>query len=92
MIDTEDPKQTIEGPGGLSLELDAGQIFPDDPGQGTPALCVLGKNTGTFWCSHDNAEVDDVALSDRQSEWLADLYDEVDAWLTFHTRRIKANG
>jgi len=37
------PKQTLKGPEGLIIKLDSDQIFPDDPGQGTPAMVIQRK-------------------------------------------------
>lgn len=36
---------------GWSLELDSTEIYPDDPGAGTPALVVAPDGSaGTYWC------------------------------------------
>lgn len=52
-------KKTLTGPTGLSLELDSEEIYPADPGRGTPAIVVLrqGKKelgTATFYCANVN--------------------------------------
>jgi hypothetical protein len=88
-IDIEDPEQTLEGPEGLTLELSAKQIFPDDPGQGTPCLCCYLGQTGTYNCVSDQGAVDDEPLSGEQIAWINDIYSEVDEWLTYHVRRIR---
>lgn len=51
---------TFKGPEGLRLELDAGQIFPEDPGQGTPVLVVLANgDSGTYGCVTSEGETCD---------------------------------
>lgn len=40
--------KTLSGPQGIRIELDSAQIFPDDPGQGTPAMVHLGRESCTF--------------------------------------------
>lgn len=52
-------KRTIHGPKGYRLELDQGEVFFDDPGQGTPALVYDAKgNSGTYWCVMGEAEIE----------------------------------
>jgi hypothetical protein len=74
--------ETIHGPGGIRIELDSAEIFPDDPGQGTPAIVHLGKASATFWCAVDQGELADgdghVTLSSKHLEWLASQSDRVD--------------
>lgn len=73
----------LVGPGGLRLVLDTTQVFPDDPGAGTPAMVYLSKPhaSATFWCAVDTGECDDVRLSDTQCRWLQEQYDEVNDFL-----------
>jgi hypothetical protein len=42
-------RKTLTGPEGIRLELDSAEIFPDDPGQGTPAMVYLGNHSATYW-------------------------------------------
>ena len=67
------------GPGGIKLVLDTTQVFPDDPGAGTPAMVYInkGQDSATFWCAVDTGECDDVRLSDKQCKWLQAQYDDV---------------
>jgi hypothetical protein len=81
-------KQTIKGPGGLKIELDADEIFPDDPGQGTPILVSLPEGgeryTATYNCAVSENEVDGIYLNDDQIDFLQNLDCELDNWLTHH--------
>ncbi len=70
----------IKGPGGIQLVLDSSQVFPDDPGNGTPALIEKVKGgrvvaTSTYNCALGEGVLDggrdgDVTLTDAQLEWL----------------------
>jgi len=68
--------KTLNGPGGLTIELDSAQIFPDDPGQGTPAMVyLLGGAEATYWWAADNGSLytndgRDIELSSQQCNWL----------------------
>ena len=65
---------TKYGPGGLRVEFDASEIFPDDPGQGTPVLVCLGRETASFCCALNEGEVGGcIRLSSDQIEFLASL-------------------
>lgn len=82
-------KMKLRGPG-LVIELDAEQIFPDDPGQGTPALVVLPSgDTATFNCASSEGECDGTQLTPAQCAWLNQQEDAVDSFITAHTRRIR---
>jgi hypothetical protein len=61
------------GPGGIRVEFDATQIFPDDPGQGTPVLVCLGRETATFCSALNFGEVDSTQLSPEQTAFLVSL-------------------
>ncbi len=72
-------KQTLEGPGGLTLELDPAEVFPDDPGAGTPALVVwkgpYGEEfTATLAYAADMGHLDGkyffYELTPEQRDWL----------------------
>lgn len=63
--------RVLHGPDGIKLELDQTEVYPDDPGQGTPALVILKTGqTATFWCADEQGEVDGIPLSNQQKEWL----------------------
>lgn len=64
---------TKTGPNGLRVEFDATEIYPDDPGQGTPVLVCLGRETATFCCALNEGEVDGIRLSQAQIAFLESL-------------------
>jgi hypothetical protein len=82
-------KKTLTGPGGLRIVLDSAQIFPDDPGNGTPAMVHLdrkGDATYHFACGEGilYGRDGDVELSATQLNWLAAQEDAVAAFLEAH--------
>ena len=87
---TNKSNQIIKGPGGLVLELDARQIFPNDPGLGTPALLSLEGCTATFWCALNECEVEFISLTAAQQTWLDSLEDAVNSWHMAWTNRVRA--
>lgn len=70
--------------------LDESEVFPDDPGNGTPALVIapFGRGTATYDCACDNGEVDGPSgitpLSRAQCEWLnsREVVDTVEKFYT----------
>lgn len=76
-------RNTIKFPGKtMWVEMDIEQIFPDDPGMGTPVLVVLNSGeTGTWNCVTSTGEVEGVILSDEQKEWLASITPAVEHWM-----------
>lgn len=80
-------KKSFRGPGGLLVSLDRSQVFPKDPGMGTPAMVYLpfGKGSATYYCAADTGEVEDEPLTPRQGQWLNDIADEVYAFLKVET-------
>lgn len=83
-------KHTLKGPGGITLELDSNQIFPNDPGQGTPALVVWPNgNTGTFYCvTAEGENVEGDRLTDEQARWLNSQEESVDLFIESMGREI----
>lgn len=81
-------KKILNGPSGVKIVLDSNQIFPDDPGQGTPALVVKGEFTSTYNCASSEGELDCGAyrLTDAELDWLQseEIYNQVDDFLTQH--------
>lgn len=84
--------KTLTGPGGLTVVLDSREIFPDDPGQGTPAMVNLDsrKASATFNCAWNEGTLSrddggEVPLTISQSRWLDEIGDEVDAFIAEHT-------
>jgi hypothetical protein len=89
-ININAPKQTLRGPDGIKLELDANEVYPHDPGMGTPALLTLKSgDTVTFACALDTGEAENETLTGAQQDWLAKLADGVDNWLTVQVQVIK---
>ncbi len=71
----------MHGPG-VQIELDESQVFPEDPGQGTPALVKIGAKTGTFWCVLETGEIGcDTPVSMAHQRWLARQEEAVTEWL-----------
>lgn len=73
------PKQTIRGPGGIKLTLDASEIYPDNPGEGTPMLIEYKDETMTLNCAEDNA--DELGCNDVQIKWIHGICNAANDWL-----------
>jgi len=81
-------KQTLVCPtdSRYRIELDASEIYPDDPGNGTPAM-VYGPTgaSGTYECVLDNGEMDShsgaVEVPPSVQRWLDDMFDHVSDFL-----------
>lgn len=58
----EAPPTVLKGPGGIKLVLDVREVFPDDPGNGTPALVTYGTS---FSASYECATNEEELTSDR---------------------------
>ena len=83
--------QKIKGPGGLQLVLDSSQVFPDDPGNGTPVIVekLTGRNkvvaSSTYNCALGEGVLEghygghDYTLTDEQIDWLHSQDAVVDA-------------
>lgn len=76
--------------GNLVVRLDRDEVFPDDPGQGTPAIVEWngadGQFTATYWCAMGEGELLNSRghvkkLTDAQLEWLDGLNQEIDEFL-----------
>ena len=91
------PKQTLHGPSGLRIELDASEIFPDDPGAGTPAMVYRNKGlcdecSGTFGCVIETGEFINVAgdgdpfTTGDEASWLETKRQFVDDFITTHSK------
>ena len=61
---------------------DETQIYPTDPGQGTPTMVYWGKLSGTFNCCVNEGEIDGQPLPEEVVSWLRDIEELVDDWLT----------
>ena len=51
-------RTTMKGPGGWRLVLDPSEVFPSDPGRGTPAMVESpdGGCASTYWAAMDTGE------------------------------------
>lgn len=61
--------------GRLTLTLDRSQVFPDDPGNGTPAVVSAGRYSSTYWAATGESELlgdgdDVIGLSPAELRWL----------------------
>ena len=76
-------KTTIAGPEGYSIDLDPSQIFPDNPGEGTPAIVYSKgwKRSASYWCAVETGEVDGVEISPKVVAWLEDLEGTIEAMM-----------
>lgn len=73
--------KTLLGPRGIQIDLDRGEVFPDDPGNGTPALVKYRGYTATYWCAWETGEVDGVNLPPTALEWLSKQDKKINAFL-----------
>jgi hypothetical protein len=90
-INLNSKKQTLRGPDGIKLELDAAEVYPNNPGMGTPALLTLPSGeTGTFNCAYEIGEAGGKALTQDQSTWLEEIAEAVNQWLSNQVR-VAAN-
>jgi len=64
------------GLGGLFIQLDASQIYPNDPGRGCPALVYRGGCSATFCCASNEGELSNDESGDTERLGVDDL-----AWL-----------
>ena len=90
-IDFSLAEQIIRGPYGVRLELDAREIYSSDPGMGTPRLVLWNHESMTLDCALDNLadiapESADAERVQAVADWLSDMSDAADAWLTYWTR------
>jgi hypothetical protein len=70
-------ERSLRGPGGVLLRLDTAEVFPDDPGSGTPAIVELpfGGGSATYDAALGGAA--DFELTERQVRWLDEQETEV---------------
>lgn len=77
---------------GLRVELDRSQVFPDNPGLGTPEMvymCGHLKCGSTLTCAQDTGELigsaadesDSYHLTPEQQDWLQSIDKEVEDFL-----------
>ncbi len=80
--------KTIKGPNGLRIELDKGQVCPDDPGSGTPAMVYKDgreEASGSYWRVQGEGTLDvrrgEITLTEPQLEWINSQEDAVNDFL-----------
>lgn len=81
-------ERTWHGPDGWTVVADRHQVFPDDPGQGTPLMVLspLGSASGTLARVLDTAETDTnqgnlLPVPGRVMAWLNQIEDEANEWV-----------
>jgi hypothetical protein len=74
--------------GNLTVTLDRAQVFPDDPGEGTPIMVEwTGKAGATYNCAVNEGILsgygnnEDKELTDKQLEWLDSLENKIEEFL-----------
>lgn len=71
--------------GRLLVQLDRRQVFPDDPGAGTPAIIRCFQFSSTYWCGLDNGlEGPDgrhLDLTPDEVDWLMSLEPDITSFL-----------
>ena len=77
--------KTLTGPNGIRIELDASQVFPADPGAGTPAMVYMARESATYWCALDTGELDGRKLRQPELDWLESQIDTVEAFIDAHS-------
>lgn len=75
--------KTFRLPMGYKLVVDTSQVYPEDPGAGTPALVHApgGRHTGTMFCVIDAGECDGMPVPEAVRRALEDLWEQVDELL-----------
>jgi len=67
---------------GVKLVLDPSQIFPADPGQGTPAMVYYAGGSATYWCATGEGMVtkgwEEIELPQAVQDWLSEQNKEVE--------------
>jgi len=69
----------------ILVELDKNEIYPNDPGMGTPVMIYLrGGASGSWNCVISEGEVEGHPLTRSQSAWLESIAPTVWAWMQTH--------
>lgn len=80
-IHPSDPYRVLRGPDGCKITFNANEVFPDDPGQGTPVMLTLKSgDTATFNCALNEGEAEGEPLTPAQIDWLNELAFDVEEW------------
>jgi hypothetical protein len=73
--------------GSYKLVLDSSEIYPSDPGNGTPAMVYCGKRSGTYGCVSDTGVLDDdLEVPAKVMEWLHRMAEAVDIFIETHSK------
>ena len=60
--------------------FESSQVFPDDPGNGTPAMVYApGGDSATYNCAADTGECNDTPIPLHIMSWLEKLEEEIEA-------------
>ncbi len=90
------PTQTVIGPLGLVLHLSALEIYPDDPGMGTPMLFENtrghGQDTTMTWaCGYEGSNLGEIiADGETAMKWAESIAEAVQSWETHHWALVTA--
>jgi len=71
---------TLVGPRGAKVVCDINEVFPEDPGQGTPSMVYWKNYSGTFCCCLNECEIDGHELPASIHDWLQKINDAVIDW------------
>lgn len=76
--------RTLTGPNNIRIVLDSREIFPSDPGAGTPAMVHYGRYSGTYWCALGEGEIEcgEYTLTDTQYRWIESQEDTVNEFVS----------
>ena len=92
--DLDEPVQTLRGPLGVTLTLDAEQIVPEDQGCGTPLLFSCGGETMTWGCGYDGGNLAELLPNNADLApvfaWCDRIAADVEAWETEFWDRARA--
>lgn len=82
--------RTLQGPEGMTIELDSDEIVPDNPGAGTPAMVYCRGYGASFFAVEQGCDLMDHSgdrergLSPRQAAWIEEVADEVYGFIQQH--------
>jgi len=82
-VEHEEPDQILCGPGKLTLHLDASEMYPNEPGLGTPMLFQWGAETMTWACGYEGGNLCEIIPKEYQASvdrWLEEIAEDVTAW------------
>lgn len=67
---------------GWTVVADKSEVYPDDPGNGTPLMVhAFGNYHGTFNCAIMEGEVDGYQIPDDVYQWLESIEEEAEAFV-----------